>query len=164
MTTTASDRHGGKCSTHRLYDLTCDDYCALAADHDGRCAICGIAGPETPHGFLVIDHDRRLGRWAVRGPLCSRCNTTLDAAWHTRTPAENAYLADPWWRRHFTRLGLVTELAPEPAIGTVVAAGEFRWTRTARGWERPRAVCRLTSWSELNRNYGPRKVRLVAAQ
>jgi hypothetical protein len=149
----------GYCA-HRNYSLGCDEYEQLVADHDGRCAICRITGPETPQGFLVIDHDYWYGYWAVRGLLCSQCNTTLDAYGHTRTVAEEAYLADPWWRRHFARLGLPAEPLTEPAVGAVIAVGQFRWMRTERGWERPRAPHRLTTWRELHRQYGPHKIRM----
>lgn len=153
----------GYCA-HRNYGLTCDEYDHLAADHGGRCFICGSGAAETAHGFLVIDHDGALGYWAVRGLLCSRCNTTLGAFGRVLTPAEDAYLADPWWRRHFARIGCPAELRAEPPVGAVAVAGPFRWTRTKRGWERPTAPMRLTTWPALCRLYGPRKLQVADAR
>jgi hypothetical protein len=150
--------------THRSYDLDCEAYDRFVADHGGRCALCGKTGPETPQGYLVIDHDHGVGQWAVRGLLCWRCNNVLDAYRHVKTPTENAYLADPWWRRHFGGLGLPVDQAPEPPIGTTVAADCFRWTRTRRGWERPRASHGPMTWEKLNRLYGPHKVQVVVEE
>ena len=148
----------GRCA-HRKYNLNCDEFDELVADYDARCALCAITGPEAPHGFLVIDHDFRYGDWAIRGLLCSRCNSTIDAVGHVRTPKEEAYLADPWWRRRFGRLGLPVELVPEPPVGTVVAIGCQQWERTGRGWEDFR--CWPQSWRWLTVRHPPHEIRVI---
>ena len=53
----------------RKYGMTPADLEAMRHAHDGRCAICGVAGD------LNIDHCHRTGR--VRGLLCASCNTFL---------------------------------------------------------------------------------------
>ncbi|MEV7770538.1 endonuclease domain-containing protein [Kitasatospora sp. NPDC086791] len=64
---------GISCTVHRKYLLTCENYDSLWERSGGACEVCG-----TP-GNLVIDHDHRYGRAAVRGLLCNRCNQTLGA-------------------------------------------------------------------------------------
>lgn len=88
----------GRACSHRRYLLDCDGYDALVRHADGRCQICGRTGAETGHGYLVIDHDDKLGYGAVRGLLCNRCNTQLA---YRNLPEEpmNAYLAAPWHAR-----------------------------------------------------------------
>lgn len=83
---------------HRRYRMSCDEYDALVERAGARCEICRRAGEDTGHGYLVIDHDDRVGIWAVRGLLCSRCN--LQVA-YLRLPADetNAYMANAWYLR-----------------------------------------------------------------
>lgn len=58
------------------YNLSPEEYDAMVAEQDGKCAICG--GTETyEHKSLCVDHDHRTGE--VRGLLCSRCNKALGA-------------------------------------------------------------------------------------
>ena len=109
----------------------------------------------------MIDHDFRFGDWAVRGLLCSHCNTTIDAVGHVRTREEEAYLADPWWKRRCTRLGLSVELVPEPGVGAVVALGHEHWERTERGWEDWR--CWPRPWRWLTVRYPPHEIRVISA-
>ena len=54
--------------------LTEDDYAALLAAQDGRCAICRRP-PKEGGRRLSVDHDHATG--AVRGLLCFRCNRGL---------------------------------------------------------------------------------------
>jgi hypothetical protein len=59
----------------RQYGITEDDYSALCAKQDGRCAICGSAEAGGWGGQLPVDHDHETGR--VRGLLCNGCNSGL---------------------------------------------------------------------------------------
>lgn len=107
----------GRCS-HKVYDMTCDDYDQLVDDADGRCQICRVAPHETNRGFLVIDHDAKVGPWAVRGLLCSDCNTAIPCG--SAPGWARAYLASPWWRAR--GLPKVRSNAGEVAIAAVAAA------------------------------------------
>ncbi len=60
------------------YGLTPDALAALLAGQNGVCAICrtvlnSTSKPTTPH----VDHDHKTG--AIRGLLCSHCNTGIGA-------------------------------------------------------------------------------------
>jgi Zn finger protein HypA/HybF involved in hydrogenase expression len=56
----------------RAYNLSIAEYEMLVASQNGRCAICGILGSDTPKG-LVVDHKK--GTKEVRGLLCNVCNS-----------------------------------------------------------------------------------------
>lgn len=86
----------GRCGRHQTYDLSCDEFDWLLVRCDGQCEHCGVLEFETPHRQLHIDHDARVGWHAVRGMLCSRCNTNLDRGLLAADTAA-AYLANPWW-------------------------------------------------------------------
>lgn len=63
-----------------MYGITLEQFNAMLAAQDGRCAIC--REPETRKlrkrvAPLVVDHDHYTGR--VRALLCHRCNTALGA-------------------------------------------------------------------------------------
>ncbi|MFE9844700.1 endonuclease domain-containing protein [Streptomyces goshikiensis] len=62
---------------HTAYRLTCADYDALWEHAEGRCEICRKTPEETPDGRLGIDHAGEYGYFAVRGLLCSKCNTFM---------------------------------------------------------------------------------------
>lgn len=64
----------------RRFGLSVEDYEALQAAQDGRCAICrGVETSVDPKTGtlkgLAVDHCHRTNR--VRGLLCFRCNTTI---------------------------------------------------------------------------------------
>ena len=59
----------------RRYGLTLEQYDAMVAAQQNRCAICGMDGTKSTHGKLYVDHDHATG--AVRGLLCHGCNTAL---------------------------------------------------------------------------------------
>jgi hypothetical protein len=65
------------CSTHRLYGMECVELEALRARSAGCCEACGVLEEEAGLGRLIIDHDHRYGREAVRGLICSSCNSQL---------------------------------------------------------------------------------------
>lgn len=58
----------------RKYGLTIEQYEAMVAAQDGRCAICDTTTP-AKHGQWCIDHDH--GTHDVRGLLCVKCNAGL---------------------------------------------------------------------------------------
>jgi hypothetical protein len=62
---------------HRLrkYGLTPDQYAAMLAGQQGRCAVCGKLGPTDWSGSFPVDHDHETG--AMRGILCAGCNTAI---------------------------------------------------------------------------------------
>jgi hypothetical protein len=155
----------GKCA-HRNYSMTCAEFDVLKAAYGDACAICGRLGPETRHGFLVIDHDPHFGYWAVRGLLCSTCNSRImDGVAFNEASA--AYLADPWWRRWFAELGVETDMLPEPGLGAVVRGERYRYTHTKKGWECPslwHCWGKLMTWRGLYAVYGPRKLTIDSGQ
>lgn len=53
------------------YGITIEQYDAMMAAQDGRCAICGVL----PTRHLCVDHDHETGE--VRGLLCEPCNFAL---------------------------------------------------------------------------------------
>jgi hypothetical protein len=78
--------------------MSCADWAALLRRANGRCEICHVTGAETSHGYLVIDHDCRAGTHAVRGLLCSTCNTQIAYACNDiNAEAKRCYLANPWF-------------------------------------------------------------------
>ena len=63
----------------RIYGLEAGEYDTLLESQKGVCAICGTDTPsptqEDTHKHLFVDHCHTSG--AVRGLLCSSCNTGL---------------------------------------------------------------------------------------
>lgn len=57
------------------YGLTKNEYQTLLDVQAGRCAICDAATADVLGRRLVVDHDHGTG--AVRGLLCSACNSGL---------------------------------------------------------------------------------------
>ncbi|MFJ8345056.1 endonuclease domain-containing protein [Streptomyces sp. NPDC094153] len=157
-------RPRGRSCSHRIYQLDCEAYDRLV-DHAGnRCQVCGVTPEQTKHGFLVIDHDVREGQWAVRGLLCSKCNTAIPFGSAPDWAAE--YLSAPWWREELSRLGHSAEAVPEPHPGSVVVIlNRFRWRRDEKGW-RHAANYRhnpAQSWERLNYRFGPHNIRVLSA-
>jgi hypothetical protein len=154
-------RPRGRACSHRVYQLDCVDYDRLVDHADGRCQICSAAPEQTKHGFLVIDHDDAVGQWAVRGLLCSNCNSALPMGSAPEWAAD--YLARPWWRLELERLGADAVPRPEPPPGSVVMACRgLRWRRDGDSW---RHVAKYggssRSWAWLQRHYGPHNIRLM---
>ncbi|MEJ7873163.1 MAG: endonuclease VII domain-containing protein [Rubrobacteraceae bacterium] len=63
----------GRSARKRKYGVAVAEYDDLLLKQDGRCAICKRL-PYTKKG-LVVDHCHQTG--AIRGILCSRCNSAL---------------------------------------------------------------------------------------
>jgi hypothetical protein len=61
----------------RKYGLSRAEYLALLARQNGLCALCGRPPVKLHRGgtHLAVDHDHETG--AVRGLLCTNCNTGL---------------------------------------------------------------------------------------
>jgi hypothetical protein len=71
--------------------MDCAEFEALRARAAGRCELCGIAEEETALRQLVVDHAHEYGRTAVRGLVCSRCNSVLGVAEGRWTPVQRGY-------------------------------------------------------------------------
>ncbi|CAM3456748.1 endonuclease domain-containing protein [Stackebrandtia soli] len=87
--------HTHETCRHEFYSMSCDEFEQLIQRANDRCEICSVPSHATKHGKLHIDHDARLGNWAVRGLLCSRCNTLLANGTVFRPEAER-YLGNVW--------------------------------------------------------------------
>jgi hypothetical protein len=73
----AKVKRDSRASRLRAYGMTIADYDALFEEQDGRCAICRRT-PEEAHmdaSRLRVDHDHVTG--AIRGLLCTGCNSGL---------------------------------------------------------------------------------------
>lgn len=57
--------------------MECVEFEALRARAAACCEACGALEEEAGLGRLIIDHDHRYGREAVRGLICSSCNSQL---------------------------------------------------------------------------------------
>jgi hypothetical protein len=162
----------GKCGTHQIYLLTCEQYEGLLEATGRRCEICGFPAGQMPQKRLYIDHARRVGDWAVRGLLCIRCNTVIGIDLEVpRNEAIATYLNRPWYVRMLAERGIGPELLPEPALGSV-ATPTACWglprkrtavprTRTARGWETDlRWLNDVKQWHDLIRDWGPHRISI----
>lgn len=142
--------------------MTCEDFDHLRARAAGRCEMCGLPEGRTGHGQLHIDHDPRRGYWAVRGLLCSHCNTSLgpgESPWSS--PRHLKYLAQPWVDERFGAEALTVK--PEPPLGSIVSTPGRKpgWERTEQGWRAIRTYrghTSLTTWAMLNSTYGPHRL------
>ncbi|HET6634947.1 MAG TPA: endonuclease domain-containing protein [Streptomyces sp.] len=157
MTVGHAASSGRPCS-HSRYGLTCCAYDQLVREAGGRCQICGRAGQATGRGYLVVDHDPKIGDWAVRGLLCSTCNLTIEYA-DAPTSTQAAYLASPWHARR----GLT--VPDEPPVGSRVQTGRRTYLRTSSAWE----ACdefrgrRTMSWSQLTRRHPPDSLTIYSS-
>ena len=108
---------------HGMYRLTCADYDALWDYAGGACQICGVLPQDTPAGKLAIDHAPEYGLFAVRGLLCSRCNSLMryvDSG-EKRDQRALAYCTNAWFVR----------VLHERHAANVAAAREIRRGATA---------------------------------
>ncbi|WP_319052675.1 endonuclease domain-containing protein [Streptomyces europaeiscabiei] len=148
---------------HTSYLLDCEEYDRLVDRAQGVCEICRVAGGDTKHGFLVIDHDSAVGRWAVRGLLCHNCNTKLPRG--AKPAWADLYLDNPWWFMEWQARGVGLESLDEPPRGTRVRLPSGReLVRGSRGWEHDsnyRGAPR--SWEKLMYEFGPHRVAIVSS-
>lgn len=146
--------------THRAYLMTCEGFAALEQRANACCEICGIAASATVQRMLNIDHVPALGAWAVRGLLCNRCNTQLDAHVHNLDADKVArYLATPWYQHLLDEAGVEAQL-PEPSDGSVlVDASGKQWRRTGAKWVPSDRRARPISWANLLQVRGPHLLR-----
>lgn len=155
-------RPAGKQCPHHRYVLTCEDFDELWWHAGGRCQMCGRLAEETPTGRLVIDHDGRLGRWAVRGLLCNRCNTSAPVVYGQ--PGNGiAILDNPWYRHLLDRAGVGLTI-PEPPLGTLIDAGSGQYRRDRGGWQLLRHAKRPDdpmTWERLVQLRGPHRIRVI---
>lgn len=159
----ARHRIRGRRCPHDAYLMSCDQYDELRAVADDRCQICGCDGASTNHGFLVIDHHAELGMWAVRGILCSDCNShRLPKSDPASDRVVRRYLAGSWYLRALSEAGLTVTPGPEPPIGTVVQSPRRKWVRKDTGWEAmDRYPGREATWSRLHWRFGPHNLRQI---
>lgn len=146
---------------HFNYDMDCDEFGALIIRAGSRCEVCRTLPEDTGHRQLHIDHDPKRGPWAVRGLVCSPCNVRLDRWPIPPTPAEAAFVANPWVDEYH---GSRVERGSEPPIGTTVACGNSRrlWTRADVGWWPAAGHGGLIhSWGRLNMLYAPHRIKVA---
>lgn len=146
---------GHETCRHNDYKMTCGQYELLLKRAKGRCEMCGLWGVHNQKAKLHIDHDYKLGNWAVRGLLCYRCNTHM---YHPkRAHLRESFLAQPF-HAELVQLAGVPAFLEEPSIGsTVVDFGGRRWTRVKKGWV-PSTYVRATgikTWWWLHATHGP---------
>lgn len=151
-----------RCSRHRNYALTCDQFDALLERAGGHCELCGADREDSAWGCLHIDHEHQVGRWAVRGLLCDACNLKLQRGRRLpRTPRLERYLANAWYATEIDRLGLSPDLPDEPALGSIIVVAKGgNWTRLSATIEASwgsshRNSSTLMSWRQLWYAHGP---------
>ncbi|MEU7240276.1 endonuclease domain-containing protein [Streptomyces sparsogenes] len=152
----------GRPCAHKTYRVSCDEYDRLLEEAGGRCQICRVHPGETKQGFLVVDHDASVGCWAVRGLLCTACNTGITVS-PSYSKEFNSYMANPWWRRMLEEQGLSGEMHPEPPLGAVVIVlpNRRRWRRESDRWQQLANYGGYDlTWKELNRRFGPHRILL----
>jgi hypothetical protein len=119
---------------HTGYSLSCAEYDDLLSKADGRCMLCTAAAK------LNIDHDHKLGGWAVRGLLCKLCNVRMryiDAGTAWAGPAVAVYLANAWHLSQPSSAAKQARVKPRvdcPTCGYEV--GQHRNGKLVRHWSR----------------------------
>ncbi|MFE2832220.1 endonuclease domain-containing protein [Streptomyces mirabilis] len=122
---------GIKCQAHKGYLLTCEEYEALWARSGGACEACGFQ-PETREYGLVIDHDHKYGKTAVRGLICRWCNTALGKL---ENPDVNpAFGPGPgsWFGSYFRRAWFVR--TPDPQTDVTVLIDRSQLDSEIKRW------------------------------
>lgn len=144
---------------HRYYGMSCDTYEAMLRESSQRCGICGCAPHGNTSGKLFIDHESKLGVWAVRGLLCHRCNSLIGdkLGWGVALPGgHRAYLSDPWYVRRARELGVTLNRPVEPSRSASVQDAHGRiWKHTWMGWRCADGRARSRDWKWLTAQFGP---------
>lgn len=141
---------------HMDYLLGCNEYEVLLDRAHGLCEICEIPGFRNARRKLFIDHDSRIGRWAVRGLLCQNCNFDVQ---RLTGPEFDRYLARPFYL-DVLRVHQAPLFLEEPPIGSRVADSKGEtWTHGKKEWSRPpssysRCSC-CHDWRYLHYQNGP---------
>jgi hypothetical protein len=154
-----------KTCAHQTYALTCPEFDELCDWAGHSCQLCGSDGG--PRRRLVIDHDHGRGDWAVRGILCSECNTKLGRLENNMkvtvdVEAARSYLANPWIDKVVDPAAMM--LQPEPELGKTVpvtVAITRWWGRFPSGWQVMYAkpgMSSLLTWGQLNFRFGPHRI------
>ena len=159
MATTRTLPDHDRCDTHRGYKLSCEQYESLIADSGQRCELCRKLSTETSYGKLYIDHEGH--DWAVRGLLCTGCNSVI-RTFKTFPPGTRKanYLLNAWWKRQCASAGLPTSKSPEPPTGSAIR-DQFRivWLHERDGKWRPHGQGKpgisWLSWEDIYRLRGP---------
>jgi hypothetical protein len=139
----------------------------MLQDTGQRCEICGCPPQGNTAGKLFIDHDNQLGRWAVRGLLCHRCNSlnAVRPGWNVRAPeGSDRYLANPWYRRQLAHRGLSADLPAEPDRSALVHDSLGGLWRYAHGAWRTKRGSRGRSWADLVDQFGPLGLTVTVPQ
>lgn len=105
----------GSCVTHEIgWRLNCAEFEQLREAAGWVCQLCGNIGRG-----LVTDHDYAVGKHAIRGTLCVRCNGNymdrVDSGEYPIDPVTLTYIQNPW---HLARRGLT--LAHNPVVRVAV--------------------------------------------
>lgn len=90
---------------HERYRLTCEDFDELWQHAQGCCELCGTPAVQTPDGKLFIDRAGAYSFFAVRGLLCSKCNSLMGYIDRGEKQDGRAigYLANSWFVRVLPR-------------------------------------------------------------
>jgi hypothetical protein len=157
---------GIKACGHKRYKLTCASMDYLLKRSGGRCEICRVAGVDSSHRMLYIDHDDGGGYWAVRGLLCGTCNTKLEHE-NRFSPEADRYLQNAWFKQRAAELGVDEYGDDEPTDGRRFVDCHGRYWFKPEGQELWRAGggapgrVRDKSWEQLVWMFGPINLRPV---
>lgn len=147
-----------RCDRHRHYKLSCEQYESLITRAGHLCEICRRVPGAPGRLKLFIDHGGPL--WAVRGLLCTGCNTRLEYE-NRFSQAASDYLDRSWWKQQCAAHGIpVDPRNAQPPVGSA-----FRnqwgviWIHARQDWwHAPRQPARGTVvpfWDSLYNAYGP---------
>jgi hypothetical protein len=149
---------------HNEYALSCHYYNILLRRANGMCEICLLPGlHNVRHNKLYIDHDYKHGNWAVRGLLCSECNTKLGRFWREDFRDQD-YLEKPFYLQVLKECDSPLYLDEPPVGSKVLDFYGGAWIRHKASWRRPGTGFRpkeriVSDWARLHRENGPHVLR-----